>query len=694
MSDPQKIWFIYLSDHHEGPFTPAEVGEKLQQGLVNGQSLAWKDGMAEWVALETIPDLQAVMGGAPVAQASPAPAAEAPKGGGEEGFSLAQLLASQQSGGGEAPAIEATQGSAPSIAMDAVAAPEDSSLTGAASVLSSMVSKVNAGASESSNSGINIGGIGPMGTGESPAPDEEVWTLRIGKSVSGLFSLAALREMAAKGEVPADAYLWHPGWSDFQPVAAVKEVASARKAGAKPGATFGKVGGGKGGIAPITSAGASATLGDDQPTDPNIAYNANPKGLTGLLAKFKALFQKSKQAVVKKSSAAAVNPAIAKMAGRSNIGKATGLVATVKKVVLLMVPLLAIGGGGAYWFLFLRSPIPSDLDVLPSDLEKMVEVAKAPAQEGGRFFLALSRGSEDNPADDTNPKFYIATNLPVDTGLSMKVSGKSGTLVNRVTFEKDVKTSVTKQRFATVESIQEDGKPIPMGEYTITISAEGAEPLVLERFLGGKKGGPYQERLKRYQAKLQGEYDKEMEELRQYVETLKTAAADIGKKLADYKAKSVNPQAKASLKYEWDSFSPTASTMISQVDQKIRARPQADANNTVYHPKAFADIQSTAGQMLQLLQAQTAKVAGQVPTSSPDELEGLVQAAVVSLEQFLAGALTKSPLDVLTGAGTKPAEGGTAYGNVQGGEPTTPPTAANPSAPAIPGAAPPAGAQQ
>src|SRR5688500_11761725 len=72
MSDQEKIWFVYQTDHHEGPFSVEEVAGKAKQGLVTSQTLAWRDGMAEWVAAESIPDLRPVFG------AAAAPEAESP----------------------------------------------------------------------------------------------------------------------------------------------------------------------------------------------------------------------------------------------------------------------------------------------------------------------------------------------------------------------------------------------------------------------------------------------------------------------------------------------------------------------------------------------------------------------------------------------------------------------------------------
>jgi hypothetical protein len=44
----EKKWFVYLVDHHEGPFSLEEIQEKLSHGQLSGTSYVWADGMADW----------------------------------------------------------------------------------------------------------------------------------------------------------------------------------------------------------------------------------------------------------------------------------------------------------------------------------------------------------------------------------------------------------------------------------------------------------------------------------------------------------------------------------------------------------------------------------------------------------------------------------------------------------------------
>ena len=58
----KKRWFIYLGDHHEGPFSTEEIQEKRTQGLVTGESYIWQEGMADWLPLRKAPDFEVPLG--------------------------------------------------------------------------------------------------------------------------------------------------------------------------------------------------------------------------------------------------------------------------------------------------------------------------------------------------------------------------------------------------------------------------------------------------------------------------------------------------------------------------------------------------------------------------------------------------------------------------------------------------------
>ncbi|MEW6056371.1 MAG: DUF4339 domain-containing protein [Bdellovibrionota bacterium] len=47
----QKEWFLYVVDHHEGPFTASEVKELVNKGEALPNSFVWREGYADWVMM-------------------------------------------------------------------------------------------------------------------------------------------------------------------------------------------------------------------------------------------------------------------------------------------------------------------------------------------------------------------------------------------------------------------------------------------------------------------------------------------------------------------------------------------------------------------------------------------------------------------------------------------------------------------
>lgn len=626
MSDQQKIWFIYLTDHHEGPFTAEEIAEKAKAGLVNGQSLAWKDGMPEWVAAETIPELASAMStpAAPAAATGEAAPAAAESG----DVSLAQLLANTQK----------TDGSSGQIADSA-------------SVLSSMVSNVHAN-SELTKGSVSIGSgtPAPMNVGEDPALDDAVWTLKVGGQVSGLHTLNKLREMGGAGEIPPDAMVWHPGWSDFQLFTSVPQLQGVRtEKGAAPKSKL-PAGGGptrtgitKPGVA-ISALSNNALDNDEESTDIGISAPA-PSGFRGILFRIHKFVEdrkkKKKAAPAPAAASAAVGKTKAATAGTAK--KPAAKAGDGRSRVVLaggLLVLLLAGGGGAYFYLF-SSPIPATVDVSEEDRESMVEVVKA--KEGHRLFLALAKGTEENPADPATPRFFVASNFPEGTPISLTVTGVAGTLVNRLSFEKTYTANVEKGHVAKFEKIDDDGKPI-WGEFNLKVTAEGAEPLDGGKRFIGTKGGAYQKRLKAYKDSIQGDYDKEITELREFITTLKNLQVEASKQIADYKTNWMVPANRTRISADWASFTKNSQALIAQLDANLKARQGTD-KQPKYHARAFQDVGTTLGQLGQLVKVHGERLTGATPSGNADELDGLVQAGVQALEAWLAQAVAKTPFE-------------------------------------------------
>ena len=624
MSDDQKIWFLYITDHHEGPFNAGEVAERLQQGIVTAQNLGWKDGMPEWVPLETIPELQGLLSEQEPSATELKPLGGAPQ---KEEPTLAQMLAASQGGGiGE----EGTDGGVSLLSAEALAEsdpPKSATQSGLIAVM--------AGGSSSIKGSIE------------PSEKEVVWTLCQGQQVIGLLSMQQMVAMASNGEMPDDAQVWHPGWNDYRPVSAISPIASVKKsfrgqsAKSLPVAPMATGQSSRPrGLSPIT---AGANIGDDEPTDPEFRADG-PKGFKKILAKLQEFFKKKIKAggkaspVVDKKKAGAGKVTAS---GKGGVTKGKNSLAGLTRILGISLGVAIVVGGGAYYYMFFMSVIPRNLDVAPDAMEAMnALIEQKPDAGGGKFYLAMAKGSEENPSDETNPKFYVATNLPVGTSISLQITGVQGTLVNRLSLEKAFSASVTKGQYAIFEDFRDDGKPIPMGDYKVKISAEGAKPLETMKFLGGKKGAVYEKRLKQYKDKLQGDYDKEMSELRELVSTLKTLQTELSNKMVEYKGGA--PHAKLAI--DWRAYYPTFQGLAGQMEQKIKDY-NGQTGVTRYHPRTLQDISTTLTQMTEWAQMHQQRIEGMAVSGNIDEKEGLVEAGVVSLDKWVSEAILKGPFE-------------------------------------------------
>lgn len=57
--------YAALDGKQAGPFSPAELKEKIAAGAVTRETLVWKEGMSEWSPAESVPDVASLFGAAP-----------------------------------------------------------------------------------------------------------------------------------------------------------------------------------------------------------------------------------------------------------------------------------------------------------------------------------------------------------------------------------------------------------------------------------------------------------------------------------------------------------------------------------------------------------------------------------------------------------------------------------------------------
>lgn len=58
----EKKWFVYIGDHHEGPFSLADIQGKIGIGQVSSNSYVWEDGMADWKLMTEVSAFGGLLG--------------------------------------------------------------------------------------------------------------------------------------------------------------------------------------------------------------------------------------------------------------------------------------------------------------------------------------------------------------------------------------------------------------------------------------------------------------------------------------------------------------------------------------------------------------------------------------------------------------------------------------------------------
>ncbi len=56
----EKKWFVFLGDHHEGPFSMAEMLSKVDDKFISLSSFVWAEGMPDWRLMKEIPAFEGV----------------------------------------------------------------------------------------------------------------------------------------------------------------------------------------------------------------------------------------------------------------------------------------------------------------------------------------------------------------------------------------------------------------------------------------------------------------------------------------------------------------------------------------------------------------------------------------------------------------------------------------------------------
>ena len=302
--------------------------------------------------------------------------------------------------------------------------------------------------------------------------NEKKWFVYVGEKHEGPFSLHEIQGKMAQGQVSRTSFVWCEGMQDWKAMTEVSEFAPLLQS-SEPAAEI-----------PIEAA-------------ISISPSAESEGDTGKLDP-KAAKKAAKEA---EKAAKAASKARAK---EGKVGKSRVSSLLVAFLILIVVPVvLAIGYMGGMLEPLMKnpglkaaadaasdaihpqmmnlaekfpalapyiSPIPRLEDVTPEDFEELKAAARDSHDGTQKFALALSTG------DVLTPVFYVTTSAADAKQVRVVVTGVGDTLLNHTSFENSAVVNFEKHLGKTAPIRFPDGKPLPRGEYIVSVYEFVAAP--------------------------------------------------------------------------------------------------------------------------------------------------------------------------------------------------------------------------
>ncbi len=262
------------------------------------------------------------------------------------------------------------------------------------------------------------------------------------------------------------------------------------------------------------------------------------------------------------------------------------------------------------------SPLPPLDDVSPEDYEELkIATTAEPGSGGPKAAIALSR------KDLTTPYFYLTSSLPDGAGFDYFIEGVPSTLLNHLGFSTNGHFALSKKLGKTNFIRSVDNQPIPRGEYQVymveseqqsdevkkILSPLEPSPVSLPTnlpkgrkliakksfFLGGAKDSVYEERLKDYHDKLKAKASAELDEIKQFTQTLDSQIQATTSEFTRLRKGKLTPiQQKA-----WSSFHSKWGTLDNQLGDNFQKWTPAMLENDLFYGKLYIMLKTIQGSL-------------------------------------------------------------------------------------------------
>lgn len=566
-----KKWFIYLLDHHEGPFSSDDIVAMIRQGRATSSHYVWRDGMADWEVLSTLSDFQGRL--------EPTLGGVNPRfvhGTGASSVGGTQPVQAPESVTSEPTMVMGTDKTSTNLKFEpAVAASTEAAPAAEPIPVVEAVPALEAAP---------VAEPAPVLESAAPAPSGP-------DADPGQFSAEPVVAAIAVDTIATEA----PSAESIAPEAISPEA-----------------------VAPITA----------EPTQMTITEVPAAEGTSGYVAPVSGVSREAK-------AKAAKAPKAPGRIGKILKPVFLGLISVVVIVfVLALTPaggkllpapvttaLAPVTGPVTNLLGRFLSPIPKELKVSAADRAALETAARADVSKDIRLAVALDQ------EDPTTPFLHVATNLPDGAVVNVYVEGLGETLLNYFEFTSLSKLVISKKMARTNRLTHPDGKPLPRGKYNVYVYVPAVQnpdvtkaiemfpdvtatnpkvaankpKALLEKpmFLGGDEDEVYRTRLNEFHQKVREKAAKEVMELKQFLQALQ-GQADLS--LAKFTANSKGAKSKVQVN-EWRKFRLQWTQFSDTMNRQFKAWSDQGYQD-VYYADLYAAMKDAGGLIVQMHEAQ------------------------------------------------------------------------------------------
>jgi hypothetical protein len=556
----EKKWFVYLGDHHEGPFSLEEIQTKISGGQLTATNYVWADGMADWKMMTEVEVFEPVIKNAQNEQAPPPPPPDATSAGlfispAAENNSAATTTSLAASTTSLAPELATAVAFSLEPVPEAAPTLEASPALEAAPTLEASPTFEMSPALEAA----------PAAPEAAPSISFEIPTEAIPTSEPSISFQPALQPVL-EGTGPAI----HLEAANLSPRRRTD---------------------------PYQGGSAATSALSPAPGRKRSSIG----GLIGKLLGYAAIFAGLAVAYSGGFFSSVTNSPVTK----AGVQTAQNLLDPALAVLADKVPILG------QWI----SPLPALDDVSKEEYEQLKAAALGNLNgTGPQLGMALSQ------ADLFSPSFYLATNLPDGATFGVYVDGIPDTLLNQLSFSAVGQGTVVKH-LAKVDQLKSaDGKAFPRGKFTVYIIAPDNQPPAVKPFisrfmainaqtlpfplpqnsriimtkgyfLGGPRDATYTTRLKEFHDKITARAQAELVECKQFTSLLEAQLTGTNTKFAALKR---GKRVSAGQKKAWGDFHKQWSTLSDQIGQAFAKMTPETLHNDYFYGSIYLASQQAS----------------------------------------------------------------------------------------------------